>query len=171
MHPEDASCSRSFKDLLIKYPGMARGHVCNTHMQNRRFSTLSGLCPLFDWLPSFVRGLKEYLRSWPQCEVVDLYQNPWARPRKGLKHCPVLTTGCARMYLPGRSRFISGVELLLFQSIPVTVQASQEMRSVQLQILNVSNSAHCRLAGNSMHASCIGLILFAVMHFLKAEEA
>ena len=95
--------------------------------------------------------------------MCDLYQNPEQRPRKGSIVWPTLTTGCARMYMIPRRRFASGFELLLLHGLPVTMETAQVMQSFSIDITSLSHRMQCHLAGNSMHACCVGLVSFAFL--------
>ena len=95
--------------------------------------------------------------------MCDLYQNPESRPRKGSVVWPTLTTGCSRMYLISQQRYASGFELLLLHGLPVTKEAAKAMKSFSIDITSISHRIQCRLAGNSMHACCVGLVIFALL--------
>lgn len=108
-------------------------------------------------------GLDHYLDKFPNFQVADLYQDPLARPRHGSKCLPALTTGCARLWLRKQKRFCSGIELLLMHSVPVTKQAAELMCCDQIQLGQLSHRSMCRLAGNSMHGGCVGMVAAIVM--------
>lgn len=107
---------------------------------------------------------------FPGVQIMDLYQNPDARPRKGEKHVPALTTGCARMYMTRRKRIARGAELLLLHGIPVTVQASLSMQASLINVDALSHRAQCALAGNSMHCACVGLMAFATLFLERCNS-
>ena len=115
-----------------------------------------------------ISGLDEYVETFPDAQIFDLYQNPSARPRKGGQHCQALTTGCSRLYIPALKRFAHGVELLLWHSIPVNAQVSNAMKCAKISVAGLSHRAMCSVAGNSMHAACIGLPLLCVVLFTRS---
>ena len=113
------------------------------------------------------QGRSEYREMDNGVQIADLYQNPDSRPRRGTLHVPTLTTGCARMWLFGLHRYASGAELLALHGIPVFRKIAEAMGCMQVQVRHVSHRCMCRLAGNSMHSSCVGLCFVAVLNFTK----
>lgn len=126
------------------------------------------MIPWIYWIVSMVRtylismllfqGLNAYLNLFPEFQIADLYQSADQRPRQGSLHCPALTTGCARMWLRSLNRFAHGCELLLLHGIPVTLQTSDAMGCREIRVGECTHRIQCRLAGNSMHSACIGLM-------------
>lgn len=74
------------------------------------------------------------------------------------------------MFVDGASRFASGYELLALHSVPVTQQLSDAMNATMVDVSHVSHRVQAKLAGNSMHGSCVGVMLFAIF-FVKHVES
>lgn len=116
------------------------------------------------------QGLQRYLELYPDFEIADLYQCAEQRPRQGSLHCPALTTGCARMWLPRFGRFAHGSELLLMHGIPVTLEASTQMWCREIRVGECTHRIQCKLAGNSMHSACIGLMVMIALKCIAATS-
>ena len=71
------------------------------------------------------------------------------------------------MYIYKLGRYASGVELLLLHGIPVSAHISETMGCAQVHVSHVSHRTQCKLAGNSMHATCIGLMFMAALGFTE----
>lgn len=95
--------------------------------------------------------------------VMDLNQNPLARPRGTTKDGALASLTCSstRLWVDCKGRYLLGTELLLAQGFPATNWAGQAMCGYDTAHLveGLSNHAQARLAGNAMHASCVGLLL------------
>lgn len=115
------------------------------------------------------KRLDAYRKRFPGFKIADLYQSPESRPRQGVQYCPALTTGCSRLWLEEYSRFAHGVELLLLHAIPATREAAKAMKCGQLQLNQCSHRALCKMAGNSMHSACVGLLCVVSLRFVLAE--
>lgn len=115
-------------------------------------------------------GRSDYIRLFPEAVMFDLYQDATKRPRKGSDHWPALTTGCSRMWIEAKQRFAHGRELLLLQGVPVTQQAATLMRSREVCLDGMSHRQMCRLAGNAMHSSCIGVLCLAALTQINGPE-
>ena len=100
-------------------------------------------------------------------QLADLYQNPRQRPRFGYMHAPTLTRGCKRIFLEQRRRYAHGLELMLWQGIPVTAECASAMDTVQVEVESLSRSQLCSLAGNAMHSCCIGMMCLASLFVKK----
>ena len=110
-------------------------------------------------------GRAQYKELFPDVCIADLYQNPASRPRRGVMHCPTLTTGCARMFVFPLNRFAHGSELLVLHGIPVFRILSSAMGCAQIRVNHMSHRLQSKLAGNSMHCACVGLITLAALLF------
>jgi hypothetical protein len=62
---------------------------------------------------------------------------------------------------------VGGVELLLAQGLPIAEYAAKAMNTKQAKVQAISNGQQCRLAGNSMHSSCVGLVVMYCVLFSK----
>ena len=118
----------------------------------------------------FTSGEIDYIALFPDWRVADFNQNPKTRPRHGTKWLPTLTTGCARMRLRDQSRFLHGVELLLSQGIPATIEIANVMKCSMVQAQEVSHRAQCFMAGNAMHSSSVGFMICVAVMFVKVSN-
>lgn len=110
-------------------------------------------------------GLKGYEAKYSEISMCDLYQNPDSRPRKGHAYWPALTTGCCRVWLNHKKRFAHGTELLILHSIPATQQVANLMGCPPVDVSSCTHREQCKLAGNSMHGACVGLMCAAALSF------
>ena len=111
----------------------------------------------------FILGKAAYEELFPGIQVADLYQEPELRPRRGHNHLPTITTGCSRLFAYPKNRFIHGYELLLIHGVSVAKCVSDAMGCARVDVRGMTHWVLSKLAGNSMHASCIGLMLLAAM--------
>lgn len=90
---------------------------------------------------------------------MDLSQSPAQRPRSANSRGvpPVIACGSRWLYLPHARRCLSPVELLAAQGLPVSDALAMGVSQVSFK--DLSATAPARIAGNGMHASCIGAIL------------
>ena len=58
-----------------------------------------------------------------------------------------------------------GFELLLLHGIPVSQCVSRAMGCSVIKVCDLSHRVQSKLAGNSMHSCCIGLMFLAVLCF------
>lgn len=63
-------------------------------------------------------------------------------------------------------RYLYGGELLLLHGIPVTKQIASIMGCSLVDIKGISHTALSKMAGNSMHASSVGLLILTVFMFV-----
>ena len=73
------------------------------------------------------------------------------------------------MYVFSLQRFAFGFELLSLHGMPVSKRVSKAMGSVQLRVQDLRHRAQCKLAGNSMHAACVGLLFLAFLSFKQSS--
>ena len=106
---------------------------------------------------------KALARSDRPQPVVDLSQNPLARPRGSTVDGALCTLTCSssRLFVISEARCLSGIELLLAQGFPATDWAAGALgiHTGRLTPDGLSNHAAVRLAGNAMHSNCMGLML------------
>lgn len=114
----------------------------------------------FDW------GAAKYSDLHPSWVVADLNQNPEQRPKWGSDTMPTLTTGCSRMRWNLGGRYLHGGELCLLHGIPVTKQIAEIMGCPVVNTNGISHTALCRMAGNSMHAASVGLMILTTFLFV-----
>ena len=103
--------------------------------------------------------MDDYGMLYPQALAYDLNQNPWQRPKKSGPILSTLTTGCSKIWLHHKKRYMLGIECLTMHSIPVISEVAHAMRCRQINITGLSHSAQCFLAGNSMHGASVGAML------------
>ena len=114
----------------------------------------------FDW------GAAKYSDLHPSWVVADLNQNPEQRPKWGSDTMPTLTTGCSRMRWNLGGRYLHGGELCLLHGIPVTKQIAEIMGCPVVNTNGISHTALCRMAGNSMRAASVGLMILTTFLFV-----
>ena len=122
------------------------------------FVLLDVYCLHLLFITSF-QGRVEYKMRFPEAVAFDLNQNPEHRPKRSGSTLSTLTTGCTKIWLEEKHRYMTGTECLAFHSIPTTSQLATIMGSTQVRVNAISNSAKCFLAGNSMHGVSIGSLV------------
>ena len=111
---------------------------------------------------------QEYLKRYIEigkCSVkhavVDLAQNALLRQRN---HCVdgalcTLTCSSSKMYATHLKRFLLPQEALLAQGYPVMSWAARASGCVHRSLDHQAASALDKLAGNAMHAACVGAVM------------
>jgi len=109
----------------------------------------------------YLAGYWTLLNGTRKLFAVDTSQDPLTRPRHAALTgaLPVITCGSRHLYLPLARRCLSGLELLAAQGLPVARPLSTAMDAGTLSTSHLSRTALVRLAGNGMHATCIGAVL------------
>lgn len=116
-------------------------------------------------------GRRLYEARYPDGLAFNLLQNPNQRSNKAYDVMFTLTTGCSRVWLCKKRRYLSGIEAMLLHSIPITEQAATVMRAKQVAIQSQGNQFHCFLAGNSMHGASVGLFLGLALFCTAPSES
>ena len=103
--------------------------------------------------------------------IIDLAQNALVRPRSSCKDRALCTLTCSstRMYSPTLKRFLMPHEALLAQGFPATLWAARAARCTVRPVDGVSERATFKLAGNAMHAACVGSVLAWVLGFVRVQ--
>lgn len=111
-----------------------------------------------------IQGRALYEAMYPHAEAYDLNQDPKHRAKRSHAILSTLTTGCSKLWLVNRGRYMTGLECLSFHAIPVTAELAMAMRCKQVAAGEVSHTMQCFMAGNSMHCAnvgaCVALCLF-----------
>ena len=80
-----------------------------------------------------------------------------------------LTCSSTRMYSPNLGRCMSPTEALLAQGFPATPWASRAMGCSHRKLSETSDNAMFKLAGNAMHAACVGCVLAWILGYIELE--
>ena len=95
-------------------------------------------------------GRADYEVLHPNAVAWDLNQDPRYRCKKSGPILSTLTTGCSHFWLKASKRCLTGLELMALHSIPICESLAKAMGSTQVDVSQLSNTARCFLAGNSM---------------------
>ncbi|CAE8632004.1 unnamed protein product [Polarella glacialis] len=107
---------------------------------------------------SKMKRLLRYRELFSNHNVFDLNQSPDARPRKNAADgsLQTLTTNVASLWSEDAERYF----------LPITEWAASALGTEMVVTTGVSNTAHCRMAGNSMHAAAVGRAIAYLLFFL-----
>ncbi len=116
-----------------------------------------------------LKHLRGYVEAWPQAKVVDLRQNPAKRARLCMVDEPLfaMTTHSGRVWHTEHRRFLQPCEQLAAGGYPhaalpdlcLTCSGSDAFLP---QMHRLSPAAQRKAAGNCMHLSCVGTLLYAL---------
>ncbi|CAE8615808.1 unnamed protein product, partial [Polarella glacialis] len=107
---------------------------------------------------SKMKRLLRYRELFSNHNVFDLNQSPDARPRKNAADgsLQTLTTNVTSLWSEDAERYF----------LPITEWAASALGTEMVVTTGVSNTAHCRMAGNSMHAAAVGRAIAYLLFFL-----
>ncbi|CAE8740883.1 unnamed protein product [Polarella glacialis] len=105
-----------------------------------------------------ILSLLRYRELFSNHNVFDLNQSPDARPRKNAADgsLQTLTTNVTSLWSEDAERYF----------LPITEWAASALGTEMVVTTGVSNTAHCRMAGNSMHAAAVGRAIAYLLFFL-----
>jgi hypothetical protein len=114
--------------------------------------------------PARSLGLSGYFKAFAgshRLRAVDLSQHPLTRPRTATAEGSLctLTCGSSSIYLPSVRRCLTGTELLVAQGYPASKPFADILRTTLPVVALLAKSQRVRLAGNGMHAACLGAVL------------
>ncbi|CAE8652541.1 unnamed protein product, partial [Polarella glacialis] len=104
-----------------------------------------------------ILSLLRYRELFSNHNVFDLNQSPDARPRKNAADgsLQTLTTNVTSLWSEDAERYF----------LPITEWAASALGTEMVVTTGVSNTAHCRMAGNSMHAAAVGRAIAYLLFF------
>lgn len=110
-------------------------------------------------LQNAISGKDGYEILYPRARAFDLNQDPYKRPKRSEDVLSTLTTGCSKVWLVDKCRYMTGKEMMACHSIPVTTQLARVMKTRKVEVDHVSHTMQCFLAGNSMHGANVGAMI------------
>jgi len=107
---------------------------------------------------SKMKRLLRYRELFSNHNVFDLNQSPDARPRKNAADgsLQTLTTNVTSLWSEDAERYFFGLG----------TDTASALGTEMVVTTGVSNTAHCRMAGNSMHAAAVGRAIAYLLFFL-----